>query len=239
VADVTTPIVALDVPSLAAARAIVDRLGAPCDFYKVGLQLFVAEGPSAVGWLRDQGKRVFLDLKLHDIPNTVRAAARSAVAHGASLLTVHASGSAAMLAAAVDGAGAQDGTGCGVLAVTVLTSLAAADVELAWGRPVASVQEEVLRLAGIARAAGTFGVVCAGTEAAGVVAAHGPALRVLVPGVRGPGDASHDQARVVTPAAAAAAGAAYVVLGRMVTAAADPVAAFAAAAAQLGSVPPR
>ena len=231
----TTPIVALDVPSLARARAIVDTLGAACDFYKVGLQLFVAEGPPVVSWLREQAKRVFLDLKLHDIPNTVRGAARSAAAHGASLLTVHASGSSAMLAAAVEGAGAQDGTGCGVLAVTVLTSLTASDVEVAWGRPIASVEDEVVRMAGIARAAGTFGIVCAGTEAAAVQAVHGVALRVLVPGVRDAGGAADDQSRVVTPAQAAAAGAAYVVLGRMVTAAADPAAAYRAAVAQLGA----
>ena len=229
----TTPIVALDVPSLAQARSLVDALGPACDFYKVGLQLFVAEGPAAVSWLRGQGKRVFLDLKLHDIPNTVRAAAQSAVAHGASLLTVHASGSRAMLEAAVEGAGAQDGSGCGVLAVTILTSLTAADVELAWGRPVPSLHDEVLRLATIARGAGAFGIVCAGTEAGAVRAAHGAALRVLVPGVRDAGGAVHDQTRVVTPAQAAAAGAAYVVLGRMVTAAADRPAAYAAAVAQL------
>ena len=235
----TTPIVALDVPSLAQARAIVATLGAACDFYKVGLQLFVAEGPPVVSWLRAEGKRVFLDLKLHDIPNTVRGAAQSAAAHGASLLTVHASGSSAMLGAAVEGAGAQDGTGCGVLAVTVLTSLTASDVEVAWGRPIASVADEVLRLAGVARAAGTFGVVCAGTEAAAVRVAHGAALRVLGPGGRAAGGAADDQSRVVTPAQAAAAGAAYVVLGRMVTAAPDPAAAYSVAVAQLGAVPDR
>ena len=224
----TIPIVALDVPSLARARDIVATLGAACDWYKVGLQLFTAEGPAVVSWLREQGKQVFLDLKLHDIPSTVRGAAQSATRHGASLLTVHASGGVEMLSAAVEGAGPQDGSGCGVLGVTVLTSLTAGQLGANWGRPVVSVEAEVLRLSAIAVAAGAHGVVCSGHEAAAVREAQG-GLKVLVPGVRAMGDGAQDQARVVTPAGAARAGAAYVVLGRLVTAAADPVAAFAAA----------
>ena len=230
-----TPIVALDVPSLARARGLVATLGTACTWYKVGLQLFTAEGPAVVSWLREQGKLAFLDLKLHDIPNTVRGAAQSAARHGASLLTVHASGGAGMLAAAVEGAGAQDGSGCGVLGVTVLTSLTGEQLGEGWGRPVASVADEVLRLSAIARGAGCHGVVCGGMEAARVDKVHAGALRVLVPGVRVSGAPAQDQARVVTPSEAALAGASYVVLGRLVTAAADPAAAFAAAAADLGS----
>lgn len=227
------PIVALDVPTIDRARALVRSLGDACTWYKVGLELFVAEGPHVVTWLREEGKDVFLDLKLHDIPNTVRGAARSAASHGARLLTVQGSGGAAMIAAAVDGAGRQDGEGCGVLAVTVLTSLTARDVEVAWGRDAVVIETEVVRLAALARGAGAHGIVCSGQEAAAVHAAHPSALAVLVPGVRAAGASTQDQARVVTPEAAARAGARYVVLGRMVTAASDPVAAFTAAATSL------
>ena len=230
-----TPIVALDVPALPAALALVDRLGAGCRFYKVGLELFTAAGPAAVAAVRARGAEVFLDLKLHDIPNTVAGAVRSAAATGARLLTVHAVGGPAMLAAAT---GAAAGTGCGILAVTVLTSLDAAEVAGAWGRATVAVGDEVLRLAGLAAAAGAEGVVCSGQEAARVRATYGAALGTLVPGVRPAGGAVQDQARVVTPAAAAAAGARWVVLGRAVTGAPDPAAALAALVAELGGPPP-
>jgi orotidine-5'-phosphate decarboxylase len=123
-----------------------------------------------------------------------------------------------MLDAAVEGAG----NGCGVLAVTVLTSLDAAALGEAWGRPISRVEDEVLRLAEIARAAGAHGIVCSGAEAAMVRAKYGNTLRLLIPGIRLPGGDAHDQARVVTPEAAIAAGASYLVLGRAVTAATDP-----------------
>jgi len=222
------PIVALDVSTLAEAQAMVATLGDAADFYKVGLQLFTAEGPRAVEWLRGEGKRVFLDLKLHDIPNTVRGAAASAASLGATLLTVHAAGGVAMLRAAVEGAGANTG----ILAVTVLTSMDAATLGASFGRDV-QVEPEVLRLAGMAREAGTHGVVCAGPECAVVRARFGDALQPLVPGLRAAGGATHDQARVVTPAEAGRAGAAYAVFGRAVTAAADPVAAYGLMAAEL------
>jgi orotidine-5'-phosphate decarboxylase len=211
-------IVALDVADLARAKALTARLGKACDFVKVGLELFAAEGPAVVRAMRTEGREVFLDLKLHDIPNTVRGAARSAAASGAALLTVHASGGRAMIEAAVEGAGA----GCWVLAVTVLTSLDGAALGEAWGHRVDDVTAEVVRLAGLARAAGAHGVVCSGAEAAAVKAAHGDTLAILVPGIRRAGGATHDQARVVTPAAAVAAGASYLVLGRAVTEAEDP-----------------
>ncbi len=225
----TVPIVALDVPTAERAMAIVEALGAACRFYKVGSELYTAAGPSVVRALVDRGADVFLDLKFHDIPNTVRQAARSAGALGARLLTVHAVGGTSMVAAAVDGAG----DGCGVLAVTVLTSQDAAGLAAAWGRASVEVSAEVLRLADVAREAGAHGVVCSGHEAAAVRARCGSALRTLVPGVRFADGAAHDQVRVVTPREAAAAGAGYVVLGRAVTGAADPAAALERARAEL------
>lgn len=234
----TTPIVALDVPDAGAAHALVAQLGDACDFYKVGLELFAAEGPSIVGWLRDQGKRVFVDLKLHDIPNTVRAAARSVARHGASLLTVHASGGVEMIAAAVEGAqrgGEDDGPGCGILGVTILTSLDGAGVGAAWGRPPVDVTTEVLRLAGDVRSAGAAGIVCSGHEAAAVHGVHGSALGLLIPGIRLAGGDAHDQRRVMSPGAAALAGARWIILGRAVTAAADPRAAMGAVQAELAA----
>lgn len=229
---VPQPIVALDVPTLSDARDLVRRLGPAADFYKVGLQLFAREGPTAVEWLRGESKRVFLDLKIHDIPNTVRGAAASAAALGVELLTVHAIGGAAMLRAAVDGASTV-GAGTGIVAVTVLTSFDDAGYRDAIGAPVPDVRSAVLRLAGVAAAAGARGVVCAGTEVAAIRAAHGDALGALVPGIRLAGTAAHDQARVVTPAEARAAGARWVVVGRAVTAATDPAAAYAAVVSQL------
>ncbi len=215
-------IVALDVASLADARSVVRALGAGANFYKVGLQLFAAEGPRAVEWLHGEGKRVFLDLKLHDIPRTVQRAAESARRLGVTLLTVHGIGGEAMVRAAVEGAG----EATRVLAVTVLTSLDLEAAGRALGRPLSSVDEEVLRLAAVARAAGAGGVVCGGSECAAVRDAHGEALRRLVPGIRGPGAARDDQSRITTAAEAARGGASYVVLGRIVTAAPDPSAAY-------------
>jgi orotidine-5'-phosphate decarboxylase len=216
-------LLALDVPSAADALALVDRFDGRCDFYKVGLELFTAAGPSLVTQLRARGVDVFLDLKLHDIPNTVRAAAARAAALDVRLLTVHTAGGVAMMRAAVDGAGA----GCGILAVTVLTSLSAAEIGEAWGRETAiDVTVEVGRLADLAAAAGVHGVVCSGAELPAVVARHGSRLAALVPGLRPRGAGADDQARVVTPEAAAAGGARYLILGRAVTAAPDPLAAW-------------
>ena len=210
-------IVALDAPTLAGAWTIVERLGDACDFYKVGSELFTAEGPQVVRRLRGAGKAVFLDLKYHDIPATVRGAVRSAAATGARLISVHASGGRAMLEAAVEGAGER----CRVLAVTVLTSLDAGALGDSWGRADIDVAAEVLRLADIARSAGVHGVVCGGPEAARIRAHHGDTLEVLIPGIRLVGSPLGDQARVVTPAEAAKAGASYIVLGRTVTGSPD------------------
>jgi orotidine-5'-phosphate decarboxylase len=215
----TIPIVPLDVPTADRAFELVDHLGDRCRFYKVGNELFTAEGPSIVRALIARGVDVFLDLKFHDIPNTVAGGVRNAVALGARLVTVHASGGQAMLDAAV---AATAGSATGVLAVTVLTSMTSAEVADAWGReqPV-DVGAEVVRLASMAAAAGAHGVVCSGREAATVKQAYGGSLAVLVPGVRASGGAVQDQARVVTPREAASAGATYVIVGRMVTAAPD------------------
>ena len=226
-------IMALDVPTVEAALALVDRFEGRCDFYKVGLELFTAVGPAFVATLRSRGVEVFLDLKLHDIPNTVRQAARRAAAHDVRLLTVHASGGEAMLAAAVDGAG----DGCGILGVTVLTSLEPAELGAAWGRgPWIDVRAEVLRLAGLADAAGAYGIVCSGAEVAAVVQKFDGRLAPLVPGIRPAGAAVNDQARIVTPESAAAAGARYLIIGRAVTEASDPLAGWDSIAAAVASV---
>lgn len=222
------PIIALDVPSLGAARALVDRLGPDADYVKVGLELFTAEGPRVVEWLRGAGRRVFLDLKLHDIPNTVRGAARSAAAMGASLLTVHGYGGAAMVDAAVEGAGAETG----ILVVTVLTSFGPTALGVALGREAPEMGAEVLRLAAVAERTAAHGIVCSGHEVRAVRTTY-PRLCPLVPGIRLAAGATHDQARVVTPERAAADGAAYLVLGRAVTEAADPAATLSSITATL------
>jgi orotidine-5'-phosphate decarboxylase len=212
------PIVALDFPRADVALAMVERLGDTCKFYKVGGELFTAAGPQVVQALRALGNDVFLDLKLHDIPNTVRGAARSAAEIGAKLLTVHATGGREMIAAAVEGAG----TRCGILGVTILTSLDAAMLRSAWGRKTLEVYGEVLRLAGDCAAEGAHGVVCSGLEASKIGAKYGDKLKLLVPGIRVAGGKTDDQKRAVTATEAAAAGANYIVLGRMVTEAKDP-----------------
>jgi orotidine-5'-phosphate decarboxylase len=211
-------IVALDVANAAETTALLERLGAEADFVKVGSELFAAEGAAMVRQLRAEQRDVFLDLKWHDIPNTVRNAARIAATLDVQLVTVHASGGRAMLDAAVEGAGHT----CGVMAVTVLTSLDAASLSEAIGRSIASMQDEVLRLADLARRAGAHGIVCSGAEAAAVRAEFGNTLRILIPGIRLAGGARHDQARVVTPEDAVAAGASYLVVGRAVTQATAP-----------------
>jgi orotidine-5'-phosphate decarboxylase len=233
----TTPriIVALDVPSAERALDMANSLGPDSDVVKVGSELFTAAGPRVVRDLATGAgggvaREIFLDLKFHDIPATVRGGARSAAALGATLLTVHASGGREMIEAAVDGAG----PACGVLAVTILTSLDAAMLGEVWGRSVADLTEEALRLADIARAAGAHGVVCSGHEAAAIRERHGDALKLLVPGIRLAGGDVHDQRRVVTPASAVAAGASYLILGRAVTAARDPVAALSRARSEAG-----
>ena len=212
------PIVALDFPDAERAMTLVQTLDEKCRFYKVGSELFTASGADIIQWLRDTGCDVFLDLKFHDIPNTVAGAMRNVSQMGVRLATVHASGGSKMMQAAVDAAG----TSCGVLAVTILTSLDDAMLGEAWGRDRVDVEDEVLRLAEMARSCGVHGIVCSGQEAEAVHSRHGAGLKLLIPGIRLPGDDAGDQARVMTPEAAATAGAAYIVLGRSVTASPDP-----------------
>jgi orotidine-5'-phosphate decarboxylase len=239
--SVAVPIVALDFPAADAAFRMVDLLGDRCSFYKVGSELFTVGGPDIVRQLSGRGKRVFLDLKFHDIPNTVEKAVAAAVGLGASIVTVHASGGERMVRAAVASAGSV----CEVFAVTVLTSLSRSDLSAAWGDGAAGsggtvgggggdLTPDVLRLAGLAQRAGAAGVVCSGLEAPTLRDRFGAGLKLLVPGVRLPGSDRGDQARVVTPAAAAEAGAAYVILGRTVTASANPAGAMDEAVASLG-----
>jgi orotidine-5'-phosphate decarboxylase len=199
---------------------MVDQIGDACRFYKVGSELFTAAGPQIVETLRALGHEVFLDLKFHDIPNTVRGAARSAASMGARLMTVHAAGGKAMLEAAVEGAG--DQSRCGVLGVTILTSLDAAAFHSTGTRKPLEVAGEVLKLAGDCAAAGAYGVVTSGLEAKKIKAKYGDKLKLLVPGIRAAGAKTDDQKRAVTASEAAKAGASYIVLGRMVTQAKDP-----------------
>lgn len=224
------PVIALDVPTRADAESLLDRLGPEADFVKVGLQLFTAEGPDVVRAMHGRGLRVFLDLKLHDIPNTVAHAVRSAARLGVELLTVHASGGRAMLRAAADARGSD---GPKLLGVTLLTSLSATEVAEAWGRDAVSSEDEVARLARLAEGEGLDGVVASVAELPVIRAVTSPAFRVLTPGIRLAGDDAGDQSRVATPGEAARLGADYVVLGRSVTAAADPAAALRRAAREL------
>jgi orotidine-5'-phosphate decarboxylase len=220
------PIVAVDVGDARSALALAERLP-DADFVKVGLQLFVAEGPAVVRELRQMGRRVFLDLKLHDIPNTVAGAVESAARLDVQLLTLHASGGSAMLAAARDAAGPRGGGGPELFAVTVLTSLSAGELGAAWGRGKLEVTVEAARLARLAAVAQMDGVVTSVHEVNAIRAVTEGALKVLTPGIRLAGSAVGDQARVATPSHAAELGVEYVVLGRTVTAAVDPAAAFA------------
>jgi orotidine-5'-phosphate decarboxylase len=209
-------IVALDVASVEDARALVARLGAAATFYKIGLELVMSGGLELTRELVGKGKQVFLDMKLLDIRNTVERATRSAAATGATFLTVHGHDSKT-LKAAVAGKG---DTGLRILAVTVLTNLDAGD--LAEQGHAGTAAELVARRARLAHDAGCDGVVASGLEAAQVRAVVGPGIAIVTPGVRLPGDAAGDQARVATPQTAIAAGADYVVVGRPIVQAPDP-----------------
>jgi orotidine-5'-phosphate decarboxylase len=213
-------IVALDVSTAAAAQKIVAAVGDSALTYKVGMQLYTAEGPKVVRDLVASGRRVFLDLKYHDIPHTVRAAVSEAAKLGVSMLTVHASGSDKMLRAAVDAAKARPGLM--VLAVTVLTSMDGSDLETI-GMD-GTVADSVVRLAKVALATGCQGIVTSAREASTVRAELGNEFAIVTPGVRPAGSSVGDQKRVVTPAEAIAAGASHIVVGRPITDASDPAA---------------
>ncbi len=222
-------IVALDFPSGAQALAFVDRLEGSCRWFKVGLELFLAAGGSIVETLRHRGHSVFLDLKFHDIPNTVSAAVRSVGPLGAELLTIHSSGGPAMLQAAAEAAASLPNPPR-LLAVTVLTSMDRA--QLAAIGTIRSADEEVLLLAKMAFANGISGFVCSPEEAGTLRSAlHGAVL--VTPGIRPAGAAIGDQKRIATPAAALAAGASYLVVGRPITQASDPAKAVNAILAEM------
>ena len=218
--------------ALAFARAVPDLR-----WVKVGLELFVAGGPDVVRQLRDQGQRVFLDLKFHDIPATMAGACRSAARLGAELITVHACAGREALVAA-QGAAEESAAAAGLpaptlLAVTVLTSWDPARFasELAIAEPVPAY---VPRLAQLAASAGIGGCVCSPLEVEALRAAHPDPFALVTPGIRPAGAAHGDQQRVLTPAQAIAAGSSQLVIGRPITAAPDPAAAFAACCAELG-----
>ncbi len=212
-------IVALDVPNAAAAAELVKRLDGICRWFKVGLELFTAAGPAVVEKLVTRGHSVFLDLKLHDIPNTVAGAVRSAAGLGVRMMTVHAAGGPAMLAAA---RAALDGmtNPPELLGVTVLTSMDAAQMRAAGiGR---SPEKQVELLAKMGLKAGLRGFVCSPHEVAALRALTGSEGVLVVPGIRPAGAKADDQKRAATPAGTLKAGASYLVVGRPITQASDP-----------------
>lgn len=223
-------IVALDVSSAAAARKIVAAVGDSASAYKVGMQLYTAEGPEIVRELVSLGRRVFLDLKFHDIPNTVGAAVHEAALLGVSMLTVHAGGGGKMLRAAAESAQVVN-PDLIVLGVTVLTSLNEPDLKTLGLR--GGVNEQVLRLAALALSNGCKGVVASARECGALREEFGNDFVIVTPGVRPAGSGHDDQARVVTPAEALAAGATHIVVGRPITQARDPAAEARAILGQL------
>lgn len=229
-------IVALDLPTATEALGLVDELGEEADYFKVGSQLFTREGPALVRELKDQGKRVFLDLKYHDIPHTVALAVEAAAELGIDMLTLHASGGTSMMKAARDAVGADGPT---LVGVTLLTSFSASDVEEVWNKEIRSIRDDVARLAGLAAEAGLDGVVSSAMEVEAVKRRHGPGFLVVTPGIRSAGERAGDQSRIATPADAVRAGADYLVVGRPIYEAKEPRAVFetilAEAAVELAS----
>lgn len=219
-------IFALDVPSADEARRLLDRVGDAVSFVKIGLELFTAAGPDIVRWVVAQDKRVFLDLKLFDIGETVRRAAAAAAELGATFLTVHAAGQT--VRAAVEGRG---GSLMKIMAVTVLTSFSEADLQESG--VVESIRDTVLRRARTAASAGADGFVASGGETAMIRREFGKGPLIVVPGIRPAGSSHDDQIQVTTPAGAIAAGADYLVVGRPIRDAADPAAAARAIQAEI------
>ncbi|MDD2703978.1 MAG: orotidine-5'-phosphate decarboxylase [Acidocella sp.] len=222
-------IAAIDTPELARAQELVAAVAPHCGLVKLGLEFFLRHGPQGFAQAA-QGRNVFLDLKLHDIPNTVAGAVRSLLPLGADMLTIHASGGAKMVEAAAKAA-AEGAKSPKILAVTVLTSLdasALAETGVAGGPA-----QQVLRLARLALANGADGLVCSAHEISRLRDAFGDKPILVVPGIRPVGAALGDQARVMTPEEAVAAGADYIVVGRPITGAANPAEAAAAIAASI------
>lgn len=219
-------IVACDFPGLRETLEFLDRFGPERPFVKIGMELFYAEGPGAVRALKERGHRVFLDLKLHDIPNTVKRAMRVLASLDVDLCNVHAAGTRAMMEAAMEGVSAGGGKRPRVLAVTQLTST---DEETMRRELLisASMEETVLSYAANAAAAGLDGVVCSPLESPGVHLRCGAGFLTVTPGVRFAESEKGDQSRVTSPAGAKRLGSDYIVVGRPITAAADPAAAYA------------
>ena len=215
----TRLILALDAPDEQSSMSLLDRVDDKVGMAKVGLELFTACGPSIVDKIRRRGLDVFLDLKLHDIPNTVAGAVRSAVSSGASMLTVHTAGGKKMLERAVESSGGE----IRILGVTLLTSLAAGDLE-----PVAIVPnpaEVVLRRASLAAESGCWGIVCSPKEIRAIRSAAGTDIAIVAPGIRPANAEAGDQKRTATPGSAISEGADYLVVGRPIREAADPASA--------------
>ena len=210
-------IVALDVSTAAEAQRLVQRIGDAAGIYKVGLQLFTAEGPQVVRDLVASGRKVFLDLKLHDIPNTVGHSVKAAAELGAYMLTVHASGGTSMLKAAVEASAGR----INLLAVTVLTSLSADDLHQV-GVPD-EVTDQALRMAALAQSAGCQGIVSSPRELLPLRKLLGEDFMIVTPGIRPTGSDANDQQRTATPAQAISSGASHIVVGRPITHASDPV----------------
>jgi orotidine-5'-phosphate decarboxylase len=228
----TPVIVALDYASDAPALALADRLAPELCRLKVGKELFTRCGPGLVEALQARGYEVFLDLKFHDIPNTVAGAVRAAAELGVWMVNVHAGGGRRMMEAAVSALAGFERPPL-LIGVTVLTSLSDADLaELGYGE---SAGQRVMRLAALAADSGLDGVVCSALEAPGLRAARGPGFCLVTPGIRLAGDDPGDQRRVVAPAEAIALGSDYLVIGRPVTAAPDPLAALRRVHAELSA----
>ena len=225
-------IVALDFPDAQSALAAAGAVGKAASTFKVGKQLFTAEGPQVVKDLVAAGRRVFLDLKFHDIPDTVAGAVASAAELGVDLLTVHASGGRKMLESAVKASGNSTARP-NILAVTVLTSLDDSDLADVGIRD--SALEQVLRLARLAKSAGCAGVVASPLEAVELRRELGPDFLIVTPGVRPAGEPAGDQARVSTPAQAITAGASHIVVGRPITGSKDPAGAARAIVAEIAA----
>ncbi|MCM8534255.1 MAG: orotidine-5'-phosphate decarboxylase [Lentisphaeraceae bacterium] len=221
----TQLIVALDVDSVAQAEALVDQIGPEVVWYKIGKQLFTREGVAALQMLKSKKKKIFLDLKFHDIPNTVAQAVKSALSIGADMVNFHAFGGSEMIRKTVE-LNAQEHPDALLIAVTVLTSMdqtALAELGVA-GTPA----EVVKRFAGMAKSNGAHGVVCSALEIDIVKEACGKDFQLIVPGIRPAGSSVDDQKRIMTPTQAAEKGADYIVVGRPITKADDKRAAAAA-----------
>jgi len=226
----TEVILALDVPSRAEGEAILDRIGADLRWVKVGLQLFVREGPGLVDAIAQRGHRVFLDLKLHDIPNTVASAIKSLKDRPCDMLTIHASGGSEMMRQAVYAA-RETNPSLKLLGVTVLTSMD--DAMLGETGVAGGAGAQVERLASVALGAGLHGLICSPVELPALRAKFGNKPLLVTPGVRPSGAAAGDQKRTLTPGEAAAAGADFIVVGRPLLQAKDPAAALAAIRAEM------